>query len=82
MVDEVLFQSHIHPDHPSPMLEESHLSTLIEKIRYVSVEAVRAEGKEERFPAGWLFSRRWGKGKGGNEVVMVRSSEERQLTTH
>lgn len=72
LCDEILFHSRIHPDHPCPLLTEEQLAMIVDKVRYVSFEAVKAEGREERFPKGWLFSSRWGRGRGGDEVILVR----------
>lgn len=71
LCDEILFQARLHPEHPSPLLDEAQLTTLVDMVRYVVVEAVKAKGREENFPVGWLFSRRWGKGKGGDNIILV-----------
>ncbi|GAA5986731.1 hypothetical protein JCM11641_007755 [Rhodosporidiobolus odoratus] len=75
MVDEILFQSAIHPSHTSSALDSAltsqapsnpsldPLETLHKNIVYVTETAVEADADAERFPKEWLFHARWGKGK-------------------
>ncbi|GAA6062453.1 hypothetical protein JCM10212_005356 [Sporobolomyces blumeae] len=65
MVDEILYQSAIHPAHPASTLSPSSLSTLHAQIVNVTNTAVRADADASRFPSDWLFQYRWSKGKKG-----------------
>ncbi|GAA6004693.1 hypothetical protein JCM10207_000984 [Rhodosporidiobolus poonsookiae] len=102
MVDEILYQSAIHPSHPAsalaalpssssspstssfpstpavtlraphaPSASADPIQTLHANIQYVTRMAVDADADASRFPQGWLFHHRWGKGKKGQAKEMV-----------
>lgn len=75
MVDEILYQSRIHPSHPASALSTDQLATLHAQIQVVTNTAVGADADAARFPSTWLFSARWNKGKKvQNEFVLVSFS--------
>ncbi|BGO97582.1 hypothetical protein RTG_01507 [Rhodotorula toruloides ATCC 204091] len=67
LVDEILYQSAIHPSLPSTYLSlpspSALLSTLHTQIQAVVNTAVAVDADAEKFPKDWLFKFRWGKGK-------------------
>ncbi|KAL1918824.1 uncharacterized protein VTP21DRAFT_2846 [Calcarisporiella thermophila] len=64
VADEVLFQSKIHPAQPANTLSDEECATLHEMLQYVCNTAVSVNADSSQFPEHWIFSRRWGKGKG------------------
>ncbi|GAA5958111.1 hypothetical protein JCM3765_002816 [Sporobolomyces pararoseus] len=71
MVDEILYQSRIHPSHPASALSTDQLATLHAQIQVVTNTAVGVDADAARFPSTWLFSARWNKGKKvQNEFVL------------
>ncbi|KAK4702384.1 formamidopyrimidine-DNA glycosylase, partial [Phenoliferia sp. Uapishka_3] len=80
MVDEICYQSKIHPAHPSSALAPEEVTTLHTQILLVTTLAVEAKADAARFPKSWLFSARWGKGKKGKDTFVLPSGEETPLT--
>ncbi|GAA5877591.1 hypothetical protein JCM16303_003390 [Sporobolomyces ruberrimus] len=75
MVDEIMYQSAIHPSHPASALSSDQLAMLHRNISYVTNTAVEADADASRFPSTWLFSARWNKGKkGSNDFVLPDGS--------
>ncbi len=64
IADEVLYQARLDPKRRPAELSAPEVEALWEALRDVVAAAVAADARAERFPAGWLFHRRWGKGKG------------------
>lgn len=64
IADEVLFQARIDPRRTVASLGRAEVARLHAKIRSVVATAVGVDARSDRFPAGWLFHRRWGKAKG------------------
>jgi len=72
MIDEICYQSRLHPSHPSSALSSEQLATLHTQIQVVTNTAVSVDADASRFPTTWLFSARWNKGKKvQNEFVLV-----------
>ncbi|GAA5852913.1 hypothetical protein JCM3766R1_004894 [Sporobolomyces carnicolor] len=63
MVDEILYQSAIHPSHPASALSDDQFVVLHAQIQNVTNTAVAVDADASRFPSTWLFSARWNKGK-------------------
>ncbi|MEC7523398.1 MAG: DNA-formamidopyrimidine glycosylase family protein [Myxococcota bacterium] len=61
VADEVLFQSGIDPRRRIDGLKGPEIERLHAALRDVVRLAVEADARAERFPAEWLFHRRWGK---------------------
>lgn len=60
IVDEVLFQARIHPEHPAHTLTDTHLSALHDAIRLVLQTAIRHEARYRDFPHEFLIHvRQW-----------------------
>lgn len=70
MADEILYQAALHPSHPSSLLTAVELARLHDQIVHVVKSATDVDADSHRFPAHWLFSSRWGKGKGKDEFVL------------
>ncbi|GAA5875612.1 hypothetical protein JCM3774_006117 [Rhodotorula dairenensis] len=87
MVDEILYQSAIHPSLPATYLSEPSqralLTTLHAQISAVTLAAVAVDADAERFPDNWLFKFRWGKGKKkGKEVLMTLPDGSTSTISH
>jgi formamidopyrimidine-DNA glycosylase len=61
IADEVLYQARIDPRRPANTLRPVEALRLRAKIRSVVATAVAARSNSDRFPATWLFHRRWGR---------------------
>ncbi|RIA91576.1 AtMMH-1 [Glomus cerebriforme] len=61
IADEVLFQSHIHPNQYANTLNQEQINTLHEKLVYVCKTAVDVNAESRLFPDSWLFHYRWNK---------------------
>ena len=61
--DEILYDARIHPEQYSNTLNPTQLKQLHKSIHYVCSVAVETQSDSSRFPEGWLFKHRWGKGK-------------------
>ena len=61
--DELLYDAKIHPEQYSDTLTKSQVTDLHKSIHYVCGLAVELLADSEKFPEGWLFKHRWGKGK-------------------
>ncbi len=59
IVDEMLYQAHIHPETPANLLSEETITTLYEKMRYILETAVKHEARYEDFPQDFLVTYRW-----------------------
>lgn len=74
MVDEILYQSRLHPSHPASALTAPEIATLHFQIHDIARIGCEANANADLFPKDWLFSARWGKGKkGGHDFILVRS---------
>lgn len=82
VADEILYQAAIHPACPVPHLSPADIERLHHWIRTIPEIAVSVNADHKRFPEGWLFRWRWGKGKKqerrvakaveGGQVVLVK----------
>jgi len=63
IADEVLFHAKLDPHRKASELTPTEVNRLRTKILAVIKKAVDVEADYERFPAGWLFHKRWGKQK-------------------
>lgn len=64
MVDEILWQSAIHPARRAGGLSREELKTLHQRIRVISATAMKTIGRDFRDPPdGWLFHERWERGR-------------------
>ncbi|KAK3176315.1 hypothetical protein OEA41_007638 [Lepraria neglecta] len=61
--DEVLYNSHIHPEQYSNTLSLAQVKQLHKSIQHVCGFAVDNLADSSKFPEDWLFKHRWGKGK-------------------
>lgn len=61
--DEVLYHAKLHPEQYSDTFSDAQLKQLRESILYVCQTAVDLLADSSKFPEGWLFNHRWGKGK-------------------
>jgi formamidopyrimidine-DNA glycosylase len=59
VADEVLYQSHIHPEQKH--LSEAQVQTLATKTKEILNTAVECLGRRDEFPSSWLFHVRWNK---------------------
>jgi len=64
VADECLFQARIHPEVPARELGPHRSAALLAALRSVCATAVGVDADSARFPADWLFHRRWGKKAG------------------
>jgi formamidopyrimidine-DNA glycosylase len=61
IADEVLYQAGIDPRRRASDLELPEAEALRRALGDVVGAAVAADARKDRFPAGWLFHRRWGR---------------------
>ena len=64
IADEVLYQAAIKPHRPAADLSLAETARLRTTLLRVIRRAVAVNAVSDRFPAGWLFHRRWGRVKG------------------
>lgn len=64
LADEILYQAQIAPARAANSLKRAEQDALFAAIHDVVDLAVRVRADETRFPASWLFHRRWGKRAG------------------
>jgi len=69
IADEVLYQSGIHPETAAHALSLMQAAALHAQIVAVISTACSVDADSSKFPAEWLFHRRWGKGKGASPVT-------------
>jgi formamidopyrimidine-DNA glycosylase len=74
IADEVLFQAAIAPQRSAAELSRAEVTRLRATLLRVIRHAVSVNADSDRFPAGWLFHRRWGRVKnsktlGGADIV-------------
>ena len=63
IADEVLYQAAIRPQRPASDLSVTEITRLRTALLRVIRLAVAVNADSDRFPAGWLFHRRWGRVK-------------------
>jgi formamidopyrimidine-DNA glycosylase len=61
IADEVLYQAGIRPQRSASDLSQAEISRLRGTLLRVIRRAVAVNADSDRFPAGWLFHRRWGR---------------------
>ena len=59
IVDEMLYQAHIHPETPASRLSDDQVATLYDKMQYILKTAIRHEARYEDFPQDFLVTYRW-----------------------
>jgi len=67
IIDEVLYQSAIHPESSCDAIDDIACARLHKAIKDVIGLAVKVEAESDKFPKNWLFHYRWGKGKEGQK---------------
>ncbi|MBK5257126.1 MAG: hypothetical protein JJE39_13935 [Vicinamibacteria bacterium] len=63
IADEVLYQAAIRPDRPAADLSLTEVARLRTTLLRIIRRAVAVDADSDRFPASWLFHRRWGRVK-------------------
>ena len=61
IADEVLYQARVHPETPAKQLSRAQLERIRDEMGAVVQKSVEANADADKFPACWLFHRRWGK---------------------
>ena len=64
IADEVLYQAGIRPQRPGSDLSGGEIARLRATLLRIIRRAVAVNADSDRFPAGWLFHRRWGRVRG------------------
>jgi formamidopyrimidine-DNA glycosylase len=59
VADEILYQSHVHPEVKANELSEGEVKRLWECTRDICKVAVELNADASRFPENWLFRHRW-----------------------
>ncbi len=59
IVDEILYQAHIHPMTRADQLTEDEVNIIYEKMRYIVATAIEHEARYEDFPQDFLVTYRW-----------------------
>src|SRR5437870_10280969 len=78
IADEVLYQARIDPRRRTHTLTPAEVGRLRARLRAVVATAVRVGADSDRFPAQWLFHRRWS--KRARSPMTVRGERIRYLT--
>lgn len=68
IADEVLYQASIRPHRPAADLSPAEVTRLRSTLLRVIRRAVAVNADSDRFPARWLFHRRWGRVKGSKTL--------------
>ncbi|MES1227885.1 MAG: hypothetical protein ABUL72_04385, partial [Armatimonadota bacterium] len=68
VADEVLYHAHINPARLCNTLAEAEIKALLKQLKVVLDVAVDAEADDNKYPATWLFSHRWGGKRGSQEI--------------
>ena len=63
LIDEIMYQSGLHPAIPSDTLSESAVEAIYNAMTYVLSVACGVNADASKFPSTWLFHYRWGFGK-------------------
>ncbi|KAI8585829.1 Formamidopyrimidine-DNA glycosylase H2TH domain-containing protein [Geranomyces variabilis] len=63
VADEVLYQARIHPGTFAAALTDEEVTALHRELHNVIATAVAVNADSAKFPEGWLFHQRWGKGR-------------------
>ncbi len=63
LVDEILYQSAIHPATPSNAIDASDAASILRSMTYILQTSIASNIDYAAFPAHWLFHSRWDKGK-------------------
>ncbi|KAJ3169843.1 hypothetical protein HDU88_000483 [Geranomyces variabilis] len=63
VADEVLYQAKIHPGTFAAALTDEEVAALHRELHNVIATAVAVNADSAKFPEGWLFHQRWGKGR-------------------
>ena len=61
VADEALFQARISPHRPASSLSAAEVARLRRHLGAIVSLAVKVLAREQEFPRGWLFHRRWGR---------------------
>jgi len=61
IADEALFQARISPHRPAASLDPSEVARLRRQLGAIVGRAVEVLARQQEFPRGWLFHRRWGR---------------------
>ena len=59
IVDEILYQAHIHPMKRANQLTDDEANTIYEKMQYILATAIEHEANYEAFPQDFLVTYRW-----------------------
>lgn len=70
IVDEVAFQSRLHPERVANSLSDEEITTVHKSIQDICSIACAALKERKEFPEDWLFHKRWNKGKGIKDTIM------------
>jgi len=82
LVDEILYQSAIHPAQRCNTLTSCQLSTLHIQIQTVINKSVEVNADHKLFPSHWLFKYRWGKGRISEHTSFILPDGTKAVVTH
>lgn len=80
LCDEILYSSRIHPSQRCNTLSDEQIQTLHAQIVFVVRTCVEAKADYRSYPESWLFSKRWGKGKGKAQTMTLEDGSEAPIT--
>ncbi|KAF5392541.1 hypothetical protein D9757_002153 [Collybiopsis confluens] len=75
-VDEILYHSRVHPEQRCSTLTPTQMKSIHHNTKFVCEVAVSVDADDSKFPEGWLFKHRWGKGKKGKTDSLKLPSGE------
>lgn len=80
VADEVLFNARIHPEQYSNTFSDVQVAQLHKSLMYVCDFACEVLSDSSKFPEGWLFKHRWGKGRRKNGHFLANGDKIVHLT--
>ena len=78
--DEIMYDARMHPEQYSDTLSAAQIKQLHKSLHYVCSLAVDTLADKSKFPEGWLFKHRWGKGKKDKPTKLPNGSKFVYLT--
>ena len=79
-VDEILFQSRIHPRQPSYTLSANQIHALHAAIKLVAAKVMEVDADTTKLPKTWLYKHRYGRKGGIGQTFVMEDGATTQVT--